>query len=403
MMKVWHIAALAALGLVSAGAIAFFSAVVPLPKDFLDAGEEIVQDESLLPPITESNELIVEMLSENKLPGLSISVAVGGDVVWSRAIGYADLPSKRPLTTKTSMRIGSVSKSVTSLALGKLIEQGKLDLDATIEQLAIDFPTKSYPITPRQLATHTAGIRHYTSGIGPLPSAEMLSNEHYDSVSDSLSIFADSSLLFEPGSGFSYSTYGYTLLSAVIEKASGAPYVETMASEVFEPLQMNHTTPEFQDLAATEVATYYLSLFGNLIDTPETDHSNKWAGGGLLSTPTDLVTMGNALLYGNYLRSETLELLFTPQALENGEINEQNYGIGWRIDDINFVNDDDSVTTFQAIHHGGRSNGAGAFMILFPAEGVVVAITSNGLSPSGSELGTLAFRIGKRFIDFIDS
>ena len=399
-MSTTKIALLVVLGLITTGTIAFMSAVTPLPQNYLEVGEEIVANEAYAAPISESNEILLEMFSELALPGVSISVGVDGEVVWSRTAGYADLNSQTPLSTETSMRIGSVSKSITSLAVAKLLEQGLLDLDAPIENYGVQFPSKAFPITARHLATHTAGIRHYKPGIGPLPSSEMLSNEHYDSVSESLSIFQDSPLLFQPGTDFSYSTYGYTLLSAAIEAVSGSTFVDYIQDEVLSQLQMTHTTPEFKFDLGVEQASYYVSMFGKLMEAPESDHSNKWAGGGLLSTPSDLVSMGNNLLFGDFLRDDTLELLFTPQPLSNGEINEQNYGIGWRIDEFNLVESDDSVTTLLAYHHGGTSNGANAFLILFPEQSVVVAIATNGHPWDQSEFRSAAFWIAKAFIDF---
>jgi len=398
-MQIWQIVLLGILGVVAAAGVVFVS-IPNVPSDVLEQGEEIVFDHSFLTPIESSNELLNEMVSGIGLPGVSVSVGIGGETVWSRAIGYANISEKRPMTTSTASRIGSVSKSVTSLAVGKLMEQGLLDLDAPLDQYSIQFPQQPSNITSRHLVTHTSGIRHYQPGVGPFPSDEMLSNIHYETVTDSLEMFSESPLLFEPGAGFNYSTYGYTLLSAVIESASGKPYLNYMDSEIFRPLQMTHSIPELKNLDGTDVASYYISMAGKIIDAPEVDNSNKWAGGGLLSTPTDLINMTHALFYDDFLQPETLELLFTPQLLKNGEVNEQNYGMGWRIDDVNFANDEDELVSFKVIHHGGTSNGANAFLIIFPKEGVAVAMTTNALAMERSEFFSTAYRIAKRFIDF---
>ncbi len=399
-MTVLQFLLVGALGLVATAGL-LFASLPPVPADAPEAGEEVVYDHAYDAPIGAANEIFVEMLNSLGLPGASVSVGVGGAVVWSRAAGYADVAERRPWTLQTASRIGSVSKSVTSLAVGKLVERGVLDLDASIGQYALPFP--AYPITPRQLATHTSGIRHYDLGLGfgVLPSAEMLSNTHYASVNDALQIFADSPLLFEPGTGFNYSTYGYTLLSAVIEAASGAAFVDVIADEVFTPLGMRHTTPEFQDLTGFETASYYTSFAGKLMNAPEVDHSNKWAGGGLLSTPTDLVRMANALMFESFLKPETVEMLLTPQRLRNGEVNEQNYAIGWRVDTINFVSGDADVASYQAVHHGGTSNGASAFLVMFPDLGIAVAMTTNALTLDRSTFVISAYRIAKRFIEFL--
>ena len=153
-------------------------------------------------------------------PGASICVMRDGAVVWSRAFGFADLEQSVPATTETRFRIGSVSKSLTSVAIGRLVQDGQLDLDAPVQRYVPGFPVKRYPITVRQVAGHLAGIRHYATG-------EFENREHYATVTEGLAIFAADSLLFEPGTQFSYSSYGYNLLGAVIEGAWGSPTSST--------------------------------------------------------------------------------------------------------------------------------------------------------------------------------
>src|SRR5438128_9895102 len=156
-----------------------------------------------------------------KIPGLQVAVAVGGKLVWSEAFGYADLAREVPVTAETQFRIGGVSKPLTAAAVALLYEEGRLYLDAPVQRYVPSFPDKGYPITTRQLAGHLAGIRHYQDG-------EFLLNRHFNSVLEGLTIFERDSLLFPPGTRFSYSSYGWDLIAAVIEGASGEDFLAYM-------------------------------------------------------------------------------------------------------------------------------------------------------------------------------
>src|SRR5882762_11044476 len=168
-----------------------------------------------------------ETLAPN-LPGFALAVAVDGRIVWSEAFGYADLAAKRTATPATQFRIGSVSKPLTATAIAQLFETGKLDLDAPVQRYVPSFPKKGAPITTRLVGGHLAGIRHYQGD-------EFTLNRHFATVTEGLSIFANDTLLFPPGTRFSYSSYGFNLLGAVVEGASGENFLAYMSRHVFKP------------------------------------------------------------------------------------------------------------------------------------------------------------------------
>src|SRR5438094_9706549 len=168
--------------------------------------------------------LVCERLA-TRIPGVQVAVAVNGKLVWSEGFGYADAARKRPVTRETQFRIGSVSKPLTATAVALLYEQGKLDLDAPVQRYVPSFPDKGYPISTRQLTGHLAGIRHYKD-------KEFFLNRRFATVLDGLTIFQDDSLLFPPGTRFSYSSYGWNLVSAVVEAASGDDILQHIAEHV---------------------------------------------------------------------------------------------------------------------------------------------------------------------------
>src|SRR6185503_14734213 len=261
-----------------------------------------------------------EKLAPN-IPGFAIAVAVDGRIVWSEAFGYADLEAHRQTTPATQFRIGSVSKPLTATAIAQLFETGKLDLDAPVQRYVPSFPEKGAPITTRLVGGHLAGIRHYQGD-------EFTLNRHFATVTEGLAIFANDTLLFPPGTRFSYSSYGFNLLSAVVEGASGENFLAYMSRHVFKPLHMTSTAPDRNDsLIPNRTRFYDRGAAGAYVPSPIVDNSYKWGGGGFISTAEDLVRFGSAMLGPGLLKGATLELLFTAQHTTAGE--ETPYGIGW--------------------------------------------------------------------------
>jgi CubicO group peptidase (beta-lactamase class C family) len=310
------------------------------------------------------------------IPGISVCVGTTQHVLWAQGFGFADLENRQPVTIQSKFRLGSVSKSLTSVALGRLVDENKLNLDAPLHQYVPSFPAKKYSFTPRQLATHTAGIRHYRED-DPLACPI-----RYTDVQAGLAIFRHDSLLFQPGSAYSYSTYGYSLLSAVIEGASHTDYLSYMQEAVFTPLGMTDTSPDYSDRLVNNRVRFYEHRSNKLVNAAMVDNSYKWAGGGLLSTPVDLVKLGCGLLSHKVVGPQTTAMLFTPQLLRDGS--NTHYGIGWRI------NTDAQNRTI--IHHGGSIDGGRTFLLLYPEQNLVVAITANmsGVTINLHEAETIA-------------
>lgn len=176
----------------------------------------MVAEVRYLAAINAARQLVCDSLVP-KIPGLQVAVAVDGKLVWSEVFGYADLARRTRVTRTTMFRIGSVSKPLTATAVAQLVQQGKLDLDAPVQRYVPSFPEKPWPVTTRELAGHLAGIRHYAGN-------EFLSNTPYPSVTAGLAIFENDSLLSEPGTRFAYSSYGFNVISAVIEVPQGRTF-----------------------------------------------------------------------------------------------------------------------------------------------------------------------------------
>lgn len=301
------------------------------------------------------------LVSEQRLTGLSIAVGVGDEVVFARGFGWADLENRVAVEPDTRFRIGSVSKMLTAAAVAQLAERGRLDLDAPVRNYVPAWPEKEYPITARQLAAHLGGIRHY-------PEGGFFNRQPYASVTDSLAIFKDDLLLHEPGTMRAYSTFGYVLLSAVVEGASGRDFLPYMKAEVFARAGMDDTGADrAQALIPQRARHYERTDEGGFVNALSEDYSYKWAGGGFLSTAPDLVRFGLAIVNNELLQPDGVELLFTPQALADGTPVRE--GLGWR-------NETDWEGR-RVAHHGGESAGARAMLLVYPDDKVVIAMLSN--------------------------
>lgn len=329
--------------------------------------------------IARARALIDHEMTRTLAPAVSVAVSRDGRLIWSEAIGCADVELQVPVSTTTRLRIGSVSKPLTAAALGALVEEGRLDLDAPVQRYVPDFPKKAWPITTRQLAGHLAGIRHYERG-------EFEIREHYDSVRAGLAVFEKDALLFEPGTRFSYSTYGWNLIAAVIEGASGERFLDVMRKRVFGPAGLVHTGPDDPATIVPDRGHFYTRTdAGAIVNAGFVDNSLKWAGGGFVSTAEDLVTFANALLEGRLLKPETVRLLWTSQKTSDGKDTE--YGLGWGVSR-------DAKGRLRVSHSGGAQGGT-AYLVVYPDERLVAAMIVN----SDESFTGRTPRIAEMFLD----
>jgi serine beta-lactamase-like protein LACTB len=320
---------------------------------------QTVQNEAFAPSIEKAQIFINELQLKLKIPGVSVAVGNSKEIIWAEGFGLADLENQVPVSIHSRFRIGSVSKCLTSLAIGKLYQEKKMDLNAPIQTYVPYFPEKQYPVTVRQLAGHTAGIRHYRFGEHNHPA-------RYNSIKEGLNIFKNDSLLFEPGTASSYSSYAYNLISAAIEGASGTEYLSYM-KDIFSSLEMFQTVPDHNDSIIAHRVRFYDDNGKGNVNAFLVDNSYKWAGGGYLSTPSDVVRMGQELINPKVLTKETVAMMLTPQQLKDGKAIE--CGITWRIGK--------DTKDRKLVHHGGTIQGGRTMIVVYPEHDLVIAICTN--------------------------
>lgn len=335
--------------------------------------------------VDESRQIVRADVATMNLPGLSVAVAAGGDLVWAEGFGWADVENQVKVSPDTRFYIGTASKMLTSAAAGMLLEKGALNLDDEIQKYVPAFPTKPWPVTLRQLMAHTAGVRRDAGDEEPM-------QVHCGETLEALPRFAGKDLLFEPGTAYRYSNYGWILVSGAVEAAARQPFSTFMRREIFEPLGMNGTRAEAVT-GSPEQAVYYFPRFA--ADTrygtqgPETADFSCFSGASaFLSTPSDMVRFIMATTNGKLLKPETVRLLQTSGRLPSGE--ETGYGLGWDLESVTIGGAQAPVIGYD----GHLRDGQVSSFLIFPDRDLIVAVMSN---MSFADTTAIAVKIAEAF------
>lgn len=315
--------------------------------------------------IAEVEKYIQQELDNEAYVGLSIGFSYG-DVEWAKGYGYADLENRVPATAASSYRMASVSKPMTAVGILKLMEQGKLDLDAEVQTYVPDFPRKKWPVTVRQLLGHLGGISHYRNYSQEAGITTQLT------TAEALAIFQDWELLQEPGTRYSYTTYGYNVLWAILEGASGMSFSDYMKQDVWGPLKMENASVDYLFKLVPNRVRGYRMVNGNIENTLPVNTSLKIGGGGTRANTYDMLRFARGLGEGKVLSAETLEMMWTSMATSDQR--ETGYGMGWGIGDLNGR---------YMVNHSGAQEGTRTQLIYLPAEKIALFGASNleGASP----------------------
>ncbi|MDO5969652.1 serine hydrolase domain-containing protein [Flavivirga aquimarina] len=325
-----------------------------------NVGSQDIKNPKYSSAIFKAHRIIDSLQQKQNIPGIDIAISINGEIIWSEGFGYANLEHQVPIISgKTLFRIGSVSKPFTAMAIGKLLDEGKLNLDDVVQTYVPYFPEKKHPITVRQIAGHIAGIRGYKND-------EFLSAKRYYSVEEGIQIFKNDALLFKPGKKYMYSSYGFNLLSAIVEGASGIPFLDFMQNNIFSKLNMNNTYADKNENIILNRSAFYQTDSLKIKNATYVDNSYKWAGGGFISTTHDIIKFGNTMVNETLLTKNTTKTLTTSQKLNNGK--KTGYGIGWGVI---------KRGKLKGYGHNGGSVGGVTKLEIFPKEKLVIIALSN--------------------------
>ncbi len=344
----------------------------PIPKVERDSVDQLAS--SAAAATLDFGAILQDSREKVGLPSMSAAIGFNGGIQWAGATGYSDIEQRISATRHSRYRIGSVAKALTGVLLVRLVDAGQVEMDAPLSDYVQQMPPQLAPLTARQLASHRSGVRHYSMPSWWLGWWEMYSTQAYASVDDGLSLFRDDPLRFVPGEDFKYSTFGYSLLSRLMEGASGQDFPTLLEKQLFRPAGMDDSAVDRVGEMPSR-ASFYSADSGLFTPAHPTDTSYKIAGGGLVSTPTDLVQLSMKLLGDEFVSTAGKQLLWTPVPLANGSPNPENYAIGWRIATSERLLGPEHPT--RIFHHGGVQSGGAAFLLLVPEHGIAVAVVTN--------------------------
>ncbi len=295
-------------------------------------------------------------------PGATVIVMRDGRTVLREGYGLADLELQVPMAPDMVLRIGSVTKQFTAVAILMLEQEGKLALTDRIETFLPDYPTHGLTITIEHLLTHTSGIQSYTD---QAQFGELIRKDY--TVSEMIDRFKDDPMLFAPGSRWVYNNAGYFLLGAIIEQVTGETWAAFLQRRIFDVAGMATTFADRHErVIPRRVPGYEPDPDGGWRQAAYLSMTQPYAAGAMLSTVDDLARWDAALRSGRLIDAATLQRAWTEYLLLDG--GRTGYGYGWVVG---------QWQGSRLISHGGGINGFLSETICAPDERVFVAILTN--------------------------
>lgn len=339
---------------------------------FISAQDEVPPPKTYADAVRALETLITHEVADKKLPALSIALVDNQQIVWAKGFGYADPSQKKPATARTIYRVGSVSKLFTDLAVMKLVEQGKLDIDAPVDRYLPDFKPENpfkKPITLRQLMTHRSGLVR-ESAVG----------SYFDPTTPTLEKTIASlnatKLVYEPETRIKYSNSGIAVVGRALEVTQKKPFVDYLTATILEPLAMKDssfapTAEQQKELAKAVMWTYH----GREFPAPTWELGMPPAG-SLYTNVIDISKFLSVLFKGGdghkerLLKQETLEAMYKPQFAKKDD--KSGFGLGFYVREWQGK---------RRIGHGGAVYGFATDLSALPDEKLgVIVVTSRDVA-----------------------
>lgn len=316
-------------------------------------------------------------------PGGVVLVTRGDAVLLRKAYGMADIENGVAMQPDAALRLASVSKQFTAVAVLQLVQAGKLSLDATLVSLdpALNGPLAK--VTVQQLLAQTSGIKNISS----IAASRAARREDTDAAG-LMNYFKELPLEFAPGTRFRYSNSNYIVLTHLIERVSGQPYASYMQQSVFQPLGMQHTRYDNHLAVIAKRAQGYRRSKGELQNADFISMSQPQGAGGLISTVDDLAIWHRALRDGRPVAAPLLEQAMRKTTLADGTSSP--YGFGWIIGQANGLDD---------VEHGGFINGFNSYVVRLKQPDVFVTVLTNAefLDPTNLSVRLAAIAADKAY------
>jgi CubicO group peptidase (beta-lactamase class C family) len=318
--------------------------------------------------LREFEEFVGAAMKRDHIPGLTVGF-FKDEYTWVKGFGYADLENRTPAHAESAYRLASVTKSMTGEAIVQLAERGRVDLDAEIQTYVPDYPVQKWPVTVRNLLTHTGGGQ-VGSGLGP---------EHV-TTKEVVARISKYPIQYETGTKFDYQTSGYNLLGAAIENVSGQSFDAYLRENLFAPAGMKDTRmDDVIALVPNRVRGYELAG-GEVRNAPFVDVSSRFGGGGLTGTVPDLLRWARAALAGRIVSPKWVAEMLKPFTSKSGRYTglgdgDTYYTLGWMVQPVN--------GSFS-VSAAGSQKGTETLLYYFPEKRLGVAVACNlQFAPTG--------------------
>lgn len=285
-------------------------------------------------------------------PGLAVRVSRDGVTIMDTGVGLADLAHDTAINAETRFRIGSVTKNFTAAAILRLQDEGKLNVNDTLDKYFPDFP-RGDQVTLKHLLNHTSGIASYTNKAEFFKTV-VLSTTTLELVDS----FKNDPPDFEPGARWEYNNSGYFLLGAIIEQVSGTTYDDYLSNAFFKSLGMKHTGIHSATAIIPNEAYGYSYMGGRFEKALNWDMSRAGGAGAMYSTVGDLDTWLQELFGGRVLTAESLAQAITSTVIDGDKLDTK-YGFGWFVD---------KHRGLRRISHGGGLQGFSSHVAYYPEQ-----------------------------------
>jgi D-alanyl-D-alanine carboxypeptidase len=308
----------------------------------------------------DSTDIIVkQMMEKQKIVGLSLAVIKDGKPVINKGYGFANVELAVPVTSKTVIRLGSLSKQFFTTAIMKLMEEGKLSIDDPVHKFFPDAPETWRPITIKNLMSHTSGLQR---------EAPAYDNFKIQPDIDIIRSAYNLPLVFKPGEKYQYCNLAFFMLAEIIKQLSGAPWQDYIHSKLFIPAGMtNSYLTDFYQIIPNR-ANGYMHNGDTLVNA--TAMFAIRPSGGFLSTSSDMIKWEKAMKDGKIiLKKDHWEKLWQPFIKTSDKAgSKEYYGFGWVIDEYKGR---------KLIIHGGANIGFRSVYARFVNDGLSIIILTN--------------------------
>ncbi len=320
--------------------------------------------------LTEKIDKIMSEAYPSDQPGAVVLVQKDGKVLFEKAYGMANMELDVKMQPNHILRLGSITKQFTAVAMLMLVQAGKVNLDDDLTKYLPDYPTGGRKITVAQLLNHTSGIKSYTS-MADFPKIWRTDM----TVTELVDHFKNEPFDFEPGERWEYNNSAYILAGAIIEKVSGMTYAAFLEQNIFEPLGMTDTHYDVSSKVVPRRVPGYGRGEAGVENAEFLSMTLPYAAGSLMSTVADLGKWDEALYTEKLVKKPLLEKAWTATKLNDGTMT--HYGFGWGFNDHE---------GHRLVYHSGGIHGFVTDGIRVPDQRLYVVCLSNSPSASPAEL-----------------